>query len=131
MVWRPGDGYKYSGRRADGWPDDQHAPDGYLVSGFRKVRKGGVVLASGSRWQDERLLPYVGKMVRYHIDDAFSTDVCIWVGAHADGVDVTPYNYQDHHSSFYDERMIKPEFVKHSAHSERTINNARKRGWNC
>ena len=131
MVWCPGDGYKYSGRRADGWPDDQRAPDGYLVGGFRKVRKGGILLASGARWQDDRLLSYVGKMVRYDLADPFSIEINIYVGAHADGIEVTPHNYLDHHSSFYSGKdFIRPKLIDETKHSKRTINNMRKKGWN-
>lgn len=131
MVWVPGDGYRYLGRRADGWPDDSHAPDGYLVGGFRKVRKGGVILASGSRWQDDALIPFVGKMVRYDLVDPLSIEINVYVGAHAKGVEVTPWNYLDYRDSFYEAKdFIRPTLIDETAHSKRTINNMRKKGYN-
>lgn len=129
MVWRPGDGYRYGGRRPDGWPDDGHAPDGYLVDGFRKVRKGGVILASGGRWQHDDLIPYVGKMVRYDLVDPFSIEINVYIGAHAEGIDVTPFNYVDHHSSFYKD-FIRPNRIDDTKHSTRTVDNMKKKGYN-
>ncbi len=126
MVWIPGDGFKYMGRRADGWPDDSRAPDGYLVAGFRKVRKGGKILASGQIWQHDDLLPHVGKMVRYHIEDPYSTDISIWVGH----PDATPYNYMEHHSSFYSGDTITPLHVGETKHATRTTDNMRAKGYN-
>lgn len=131
MVWRPGDGFKYSGRRSDGWPDDNHAPDGYLVSGFRKVRKGGILLASGQRWKHDELLKYVGKMVRFQIEDPYSTTISIFVGAHAQGIDVTPHNYIDHHSSFYTNGIYRDiEWLDETKHATRTTDNMRAKGYN-
>lgn len=127
MTWRPGDGYRYGGRRSDGWPDDGHAPDGYLVDGFRKVRKGGVIIASGSRWQHDDLLPFVGKMVRYDLHDPFSTEINVYIGAHGEA-EITPYNYVDYHLSFYGD-FIRPENIGATKHSVRAVNNAKKRGW--
>jgi hypothetical protein len=117
------------GRRADGWPDDERAPDGYLVGGFRKIRKDGIILASGHRWQHDDLLPHVGKMVRYDLVDPFSIEINVYIGAHADGFDVTPYNYVEHHSSFY-QNFIRPKCLDATKHSTRAVDNARKKGWN-
>lgn len=51
------------GERPNGLPNDVRCADGVMDYGWRKVRKGGVVRAYGSDWQDDALLPFVGEFV--------------------------------------------------------------------
>jgi hypothetical protein len=51
------------GDRKNGYPRDAVCADGVMDYGWRKVRKGGVVKAYGSYWQDDRLIPFIGDYV--------------------------------------------------------------------
>lgn len=51
------------GERPNGYPNDVIAPDGVPEFGWRKVRNGGVVKFAGEDFQDDALIPFVGKFV--------------------------------------------------------------------
>lgn len=57
-------------------PRDRVAPDGCLAEGERIVRKGGIVLFAKSRWQDDRLIPFVGNEVTVNTDYYYTEVTC-------------------------------------------------------
>jgi hypothetical protein len=42
------------------WPPDGRAADGFLIEGWRRVRKGGIVKFAGQKFQHESLAAWAG-----------------------------------------------------------------------
>lgn len=104
MAWRDASGQGWNARRANGWPNDSKAPDGYTVAGFRRIDRHGRIRFAGSYWTHPRLLESVGRVVRV----AWGGDPANWATQDAQVYfghpDANPENYLEHHHSFYDWR---------------------------
>lgn len=63
-------------KRAD--ERDRYCSDGVIASGCRRVEKGGVIRFGGTRWQDDALIPLVGRIVGVHMGDVYCTEINVY-----------------------------------------------------
>lgn len=101
MTWRDKSGVRWNARRPNGWPNDDKAPDGFTVAGYRRIDGKGRVRFDGGYWTNERFTDMVGRFVLVHFRNWPSTVVAA-IGA----PDTNPNNlFEDgRHSSFYEWR---------------------------
>lgn len=59
---------------------DRKAPDGVVATGWRYVKKGGVVKFGGTYYSDKRLLEIIGEYVHVAMNDYWQQDVIISCG---------------------------------------------------
>ncbi len=72
-AYRDSQGRRWHGRRADGWPNDQKAPDGFTVNGFRRVSQRGTFRFAGTTWVSD----FAPRGVVYiWLNDALGAEVC-------------------------------------------------------
>lgn len=69
----------YRDRKNRGY-QDRFAADGIICSGWRYVRKGGIVLFGGSRYHHPKLKEIIGELVRVDMADYWQNDVYIYRG---------------------------------------------------
>ncbi len=61
------------------WGQDTHAQDGMMAGGWRVVRIGGWVKALGAWWQNDKLIPFVGKRVWMTAEDFWLQECAAFV----------------------------------------------------
>jgi len=73
MSYRDSQGRRWKGRRPNGWPIDQKAPDGFTVNGYRRVRKDKTFRFSDTDWACD-FEP--GSVVYVWLNCGWATEVC-------------------------------------------------------
>jgi len=66
------------GYKANGLRNDVMCSDGVMDYGWRLVRKGGIIKAYGSNWQDNKLLPFVGQYVAVNSTHYWCTAINVY-----------------------------------------------------
>ncbi|GBG14604.1 uncharacterized protein NMK_2203 [Novimethylophilus kurashikiensis] len=64
---------------------DAYCADGVIASGNRIIKAGGVIHFGGTRWQDDALVPLVGKLVGVCMGDVYCTDIEVYWGGYPCG----------------------------------------------
>ena len=83
MTYTDSQGRRWKGRRPNGWPNDQKAPDGFTVNGYRKVAKDGTFWFVGTPW----VSPFPPDSIVYvWLNCGLGTEVC------AVRIDTTQFN---------------------------------------
>jgi len=65
---------------------DEKAPDGGIDYGERQVRPGGKIKYAGSWWQDDRFIPFVGKIVGVRSEGYWVTSLTIYWPSYPNGL---------------------------------------------
>lgn len=66
-------GRRWRHRRPNGWPNDDKAPDGFVVKGFRKVDNKNRLRFGGCYWTHPDFLP--GMIVNVEVNDPYGAAV--------------------------------------------------------
>lgn len=73
MAYTDSKGRRWIARRPNGWPNDNKAPDGFTINGYRRIRKDGTFRLAGIDWLSD--FP-AGAIVYAWVNDGWATEIC-------------------------------------------------------